>query len=523
MSALGRLRVSFCRTAWFHRPKQPTWTSIARLALNTSRYNNNSARGGVVLTSERYPSLQRGDYTAVTDKHIAFFEGLLPGRVISDVRDLDGYNTDWLKTCRGASQLLLRPKTTEEVSQILRYCNENQLAVVPQGGNTGLVGGSVPVFDEIIISTQLMNKVFSVDEISGTLVCQSGCILGNLETLINEHDLTMPLDLGAKGSCHIGGNLATNAGGIRLLRFGSLHGNVLGLEAVLPNGDVLDSLTTLRKDNTGYDVKQMFIGSEGTLGIITAVSILCAQKPSSVNVAFVGCEDFPTVLKVLQRSKENLAEILSAFEFIDRQCMALTERNLNLTNPITDNKFYALIETSGSNPNHDEEKLNHFLETLMEDGIVRDGTLATETSKVQAIWGLRERLAEALMHDGYCYKYDVSLPLSHFYELVEVMRERLGDKAVSVVGYGHVGDCNLHFNATTREFDEEVMGLIEPFIYDWVAEHKGSISAEHGLGFKKKDFIYHSKSKAAVQLMKDMKRLLDPNGILNPYKTLPTD
>lgn len=473
----------------------------------------------VELTSVRYPDVKRGNYGSVRDSDLATFERLLPGRVLTD--SLDGYNTDWLKTCRGASQVVLRPKSTEEVSAILKYCNEKKLAVVPQGGNTGLVGGSVSVFDEIVISTQLMNSIISLDEISGTLVCQAGCVLASLEDYLSNHKLTIPVDLGAKGSCHIGGNVATNAGGVRLLRYGSLHGNVLGLEAVLANGEVVDCLSTLRKDNTGYDLKQLFIGSEGTLGIITAVSLNCPQKPEAVSVAFLGCESFQSVLDIFKESRQKLGEVLSAFEFMDSQTMTVAKENLKLRSPIEDHPFYVLIETSGSNGSHDEEKLSQFLEHVMGTGIVQDGTVATEPTKIQNIWSMRERIAEGLMHDGYCYKYDVSLPLQSFYGLVEAMRERMGTMVTRVVGYGHVGDGNLHLNLTSPEYSTEVMDKIEPFIYDWVANHKGSISAEHGLGFKKKNFIYHSKSKSAVRVMKDIKHTFDPNMILNPYKVLP--
>ncbi|KAK3105299.1 hypothetical protein FSP39_021859 [Pinctada imbricata] len=487
--------------------------------LHTSRANFT-----VELTSVRYPDLKRGGYATVTDRDISDFEKLLPenGRVLTDASELSGYNTDWLKTCRGNSQVVLRPKTTEEVSGIMKICNERKLAVVPQGGNTGLVGGSVPVFDEVVLSTQLMNNIISLDEVSGTLTCQAGCVLGAIEEYVSDYNLTIPIDLGAKGSCHIGGNLATNAGGLRLLRYGSLHGSVLGVEAVLANGDILDCLTSLRKDNTGYDLKQLFIGSEGTLGVITAASIICPQKPHAVSVAFLGCESFPNILQIFKQSKNMLGEILSAYEFIDFQSMSCAKENLNLSSPIGDFPFYVLIETSGSNGQHDEEKLNQFLEEMMSLGLVHDGTVATESIKIKNIWGLRERLAEGLLHDGYCYKYDVSLPLPHFYGLVEAMRERLGDSAKRVIGYGHVGDGNLHLNVTSKEYNQEIMDQIEPFVYDWVAERRGSVSAEHGLGFKKRDFIYHSKSKSAVHLMQMMKNSLDPNGILNPYKVLPS-
>lgn len=326
---------------------------------------------------------------------------------------------DWLKSVRGFSEVLLRPQSTEEVSHILGYCNSRNLAVSPQGGNTGLVGGSVPVYDEIILSTALMNIVLNFDSVSG-------------------------------------GNVATNAGGLRLLRYGSLRGTVLGLEVVLADGRVLDYLATLRKDNTGYDLKQLFIGSEGTLGVISAVTILCPRKPKAVNVAFLGCESFEQLLQTFQLCRGMLGEILSAFEFLDRECMRLLNTHLKLANPITDCPFYIVIETSGSNPTHDEEKLHQFLEEAMTSSQVIDGTVATEEAKIKALWSLRERVTEALTHDGFTYKYDISLPVERIYQLFTDMREHLRDRAKSVVGYGHVGDGNLHLNITSPTKDPDL-------------------------------------------------------------------
>uniref|UniRef100_A0A4W6E6S9 D-2-hydroxyglutarate dehydrogenase n=1 Tax=Lates calcarifer TaxID=8187 RepID=A0A4W6E6S9_LATCA len=228
---------------------------------------------------------ERLPFSRVTQEDLSFFRKILPGRTITDPDLLESSNVDWLKTVKGSSEVLLRPQTTEEVSQILSYCNSRNLAVNPQGGNTGLVGGSVPVYDEIILSTALMNKILTFNSISGILTCQAGCVLENLSLYLEERDYIMPLDLGAKGSCQIGGNVATNAGGLRLLRYGSLR-----WDCVLADGQVLDCLATLRKDNTGYDLKQLFIGSEGTLGVITAVSILCPRKPKSVNVVFLALQ-----------------------------------------------------------------------------------------------------------------------------------------------------------------------------------------------------------------------------------------
>ncbi|NXX74989.1 D2HDH protein, partial [Urocolius indicus] len=483
-------------------------------------------------SSRRYP-VQRLPFSRADRAHVAFFERLMPGRVVTDPEQLEPFNVDWLKSVRGCSKLMLKPQTTAEVSQILRYCHEMNLAVNPQGGNTGLVGGSVPVFDEIILSTLLMDRIISFDKVSGILVCQAGCILERLNQYLEEQGFVMPLDLGAKGSCHIGGNVATNAGGLRLLRYGSLRGTVLGLEVVLADGSVLDCLTSLRKDNTGYDLKQLFIGSEGTLGVITAVSILCPQKPKAVNVAFLGCQSFDKVLETFTVGRAMLGEILSAFEFMDEKCMELVQRYLKLSSPVAGSPFYVLIETSGSNSTHDEEKLSSFLEEATASGLVTDGTVATDEKRIkanvrvvcvlqQALWELRERITEALSHEGYVYKYDVSLPLGRLYELVTHMRARLGTSASSVVGYGHLGDGNLHLNITAESYSQALQDAIEPFVYEWTARCGGSGSAEHGLGFKKKQFIHYSKPQLAISVMQRFKAMFDPKGILNPYKMLPS-
>lgn len=233
--------------------------------------------------------MKRGNYATINDNDIKHFASIVSSsRCITDKSDIETHNIDIMRAVRGYSTVLLKPKTTAEVSAILNYCNSRKLAVCSQGGNTGLVGGSVPVFDEVILSMQLMNKVEHIDETAGIVVCQSGCILEKLDDQMSEHGLCMPIDLGAKGSCHIGGNVSTNAGGIRLLRYGNLHGNVLGIEAVKADGTVVDLMSNFKKDNTGYHLKHLFIGSEGTLGVITKLAMACPTKSQAVNVAFLG-------------------------------------------------------------------------------------------------------------------------------------------------------------------------------------------------------------------------------------------
>ena len=312
----------------------------------------------------RYPHLQRDSkFAKVNEEHVKYFKDLLGSEsaVIDGVskdasEDIEAFNSDWMRKFRGHTKLVLKPSSTEEVSKILKYCNDNMLAVVPQGGNTGLVGGSVPVFDEIVINMQKMNEIRSFDEVSGILVADAGVILENADNFLAEKNHIFPLDLGAKGSCYIGGNVATNAGGLRLLRYGSFHGNVLGLEAVLPDGTIVDDLSTLRKNNTGYDLKQLFIGGEGTIGIITKVSIICPRRSPAVNVAYFGLESYEQVQKAYIEAKGQLSEILSAFELMDGRTQKLVNRVTGKKMPLEgEHPFYRLIETSGSNADHDNE------------------------------------------------------------------------------------------------------------------------------------------------------------------------
>ncbi|CAI5738698.1 unnamed protein product [Peronospora destructor] len=452
-------------------------------------------------TPARNPS-----FASWTDEHKAYFQQLLkPECVLTNTDDTEAYTVDWLKKYKANSshQMVLKPKTTEQVSAILKYCNECNLPVVPQGGNTGLVGGSVPVYDEIVLSTNLMNSVISFDEVSGILVCEAGCILENLDNHVAKHGHMMPLDLGAKGTCQIGGNIATNAGGLRLLRYGSLHGTVLGIEAVLADGTVIDCLSTMRKDNTGYDLKQLFIGSEGTLGVVTKVSIFTPPRSLFKNVALLACEDFVSVQKAFVEAKKHLGEVLSAVEFMDRH------------------SYYVLIETSGSNSDHDMEKLNEYLEDVMGSGVVVDGTVAQDEAQARKLFLIREDITVALSARGYVYKYDISLPIEQYYKVAEETRERLVSTDAKVVCYGHIGDCNVHLNVSTLEYDDQVFNALEPFIFEWTSKYRGSISAEHGIGRHKPEYLYMSKSGNAIKLMQQMKKMMDPKGILNPYKVLP--
>ncbi|KAJ5664945.1 FAD-binding type 2 [Penicillium maclennaniae] len=533
-AALRRARVP--RPRLHLRPALP-YTPLTTAVRSFSVSSTVRADKQIKYTSDAYPNVKRDPkFAELTAEDVTHFKELLGSEsaVIDGVTadatdDIEPFNSDWMRKYRGHTRLVLKPGSTEEVSQVLKYCNEKKLAVVPQGGNTGLVGGSVPVFDEIVINTSRMNKIRSFDAASGVLVADAGVILEVADQYLAERDHLFPLDLGAKGSCHIGGNVSTNAGGLRLLRYGSLHGTVLGLEAVLPDGTIVDSLSTLRKNNTGYDLKQLFIGSEGTIGLVTAVSIICPSRPKAVNVAYFGLESFEQVQQAYLQAKGQLSEILSAFELMDGRSQSLVKESTGNKYPLEgEYPFYCLIETSGSNAEHDMEKLETFLENVMGEGIVADGVLAQDETQFQALWRWREGITEALSHLGGTYKYDVSIPLSDLYLLVEDCKARLTEMGFvgdddsfpvrAVVGYGHMGDSNLHLNVSVRQYNKEVEKAIEPWVYEWIQKRQGSISAEHGLGIAKREFIGYSQNETMVKLMKQLKALYDPNGIMNPYK-----
>mmetsp|Transcript_9475 Transcript_9475/g.14210 ORF Transcript_9475/g.14210 Transcript_9475/m.14210 type:complete len:509 (+) Transcript_9475:32-1558(+) len=477
---------------------------------------------------------KREDFKKVTSEDVEVFKTILsPKNVTEDPHELEPLNEDWLRHYKGQSTLAVTPESTEQLSEVLKYCQKENIAVVPQGGNTGLVGGSIPVFDEVVISLKNLNKIISLDPVLGVVVCEAGCILENVDQYLRDQGFIMPLDLGAKGSCQIGGNVATNAGGIRYVRYGSLRGNVLGMEAVLADGTVLDGLSSLRKDNTGYDIKQLLIGSEGTLGIITKLAILTPRLPESVHVVLFSTSSFEKVLQILVKARSELVDILSAIEFMDNGTMSVALEYLDgVRAPIEErDNFYVLIETSGSNEAHDREKIDDFIEKMLDEELVSGGVMAEDNTQAANLWRIREGCAEALNKHGYCYKYDVSIPCEEMYELVEGMRERLKapagfqSDAISVTGYGHLGDGNLHLNIVSEkdgDYCPETMGMIEPWVFEQVSGMKGSVSAEHGIGQAKSEYLGMSKSEGMISMMRTIKSTLDPKGILNPYKMFPT-
>ncbi|CAJ1966271.1 unnamed protein product [Cylindrotheca closterium] len=448
--------------------------------------------------------------------------------------DLTRYNHDWTNQYKGNSRVVVRPQSTAEVSRILKYCNSRMIGVVPQGGNTALTGGSVPLDCEVVLSLEKMSDIHSLDPTTGILTCDAGCILQNLLDFAAAKDHLVPVDLGAKGTCQIGGNISTNAGGSFYFRYGSLHANVVGLEVVLANGDILDMgcTTANLKDNTGYDMKHLFIGAEGTLGIVTRAALLCPRLPPSRCTTLLACDSFDNVLNVLEIAKKSLGEILAAFEFIDGPAMNLVCQTQSKPLPLPasqDCPYYVLVESHGSCAEHDQAKMDKFLNILYEEDYVVDGVVAASLEQMNAMWYLRESCNPSCVSSGYVYKYDVSLPIPEFPRFVEELKEALNDRTFCSLDYfnwGHVIDGNLHCNVVCRgnfETNSSLRERIDRYVFEGVEKRGGSISAEHGLGQQKRKYMAKLHGSETLSKMYDIKRLFDPNRILNPGKYLPED
>ncbi|PAA70175.1 hypothetical protein BOX15_Mlig000340g2, partial [Macrostomum lignano] len=495
------------------------------------------------LASSLYPpisadgrSLSRGPYSRIEPADLLVFADIIgQNHVITDQFEVFAANTDWPRDCRGQGGHVLRPGCAEEVSVILRHCQKRRIAVVPQGGNTGLAGGGVPVFDELVLSLSRMNRVLEIDAVAGTVVAEAGCVLADLDSHLSEHGLTVPLDLAAKGSCQIGGNLSTNAGGICVLRYGSLRGSVRGLEVALANGELIDCGRVNEHESR---LVQLMIGSEGTLGVLTKVTLACPPRPANVRLVLIGCDSFQSVLHLFSAARSTLAETLSAFEIMDAATMSAVSDNLKLNCPLSgSSEFFALVETASCNASgsNDAGKLDRFLECLVslnhESAGSIDAVISNDSRQFGVIWALRERAFEALVADcgpaGGYMQFDASVSdRLDMQRLVLATRAEFGqlDCVIRVAGFGHLGDGNLHLVVTADPAGAAGCGLwprVEAFVYGWLSRRRGSISAEHGLGWKRSAYLGHCKSPTAVSVMAGIKRLLDPQGILNPYKVLP--
>ena len=452
-----------------------------------------------------------------------------PSNYIDDEKAMAAYLSDWRNHFSGLSPLILKPTSTQMVSEILSLCNENSISVVPQGGNTGLVGGSVPSAsgDEVIISLEKMNTILDIDPVNYTMTVEAGCILFNIQKEALKANRIFPLSLAAEGSCQIGGNLSTNAGGTGVLRYGNAKELVLGLEVVLPDGQIIKSLKQLRKDNTGYDIKQLFLGSEGTLGIITSAVIKLFPIPINRISTIVAFKSINSTVNALSSLREESGDCISAFEYMDRNCIELLLRSLKI-NDIFNKCYehYALVELSSSRKNENlmailESSISASIET---DNII-DAIIASNETQSAQFWNLRESLPDLLKSHGDFVTFDISVPISKLNELIE-KADKICNKILpnsKAYIFGHIGDGNLHyylFNSPEVPVNE-FLGLrdqIKESIYDLTMQLDGSFSAEHGIGLAKKEELKVYSSNAEIDLMKLIKRNLDPKNIMNPSK-----
>lgn len=434
---------------------------------------------------------------------------------------------------RGKARMVVRPASTQEVADVVRICAESGIAIVPQGGNTGLVGGGVPHDHgaEIVLSLSRMNRVRALDPLNYAITVEAGCVLANIQKAADEADRLFPLSLGAEGTCQIGGNLSTNAGGIAVLRYGMARDLVLGLEVVLPSGEIWDGLTGLRKDNTGYDLKQLFVGAEGTLGIITAAVLKLFPRPGSIETAFVAVPDPDAAIALLSRMRAGTGDAVTAFELISRRALEMVLKHIpGTSNPLAElHPWHVLIETSsGATGGGLKASLEQVLGAAMEDGLVHDAVLAASGDQAKALWRLRESITEAQKPEGGSIKHDVSVPVSQVPTFIArataACEERL--PGIRIVAFGHAGDGNIHFNMSQPVGADRAAYLarwaeFNRIVHDIVAELGGSISAEHGIGRLKREELLHYKSPVAIELMRTLKRTLDPKNILNPGKVVP--
>ena len=436
--------------------------------------------------------------------------------VLTEAAQTQPYLTDWRKQYSGAAECVVRPGSTEEVARVVALCAGEGVAMVPQGGNTGLVGGSVPTGArrEVVLALARMNRIRSLDRLNDTATVEAGCVLAAVQAAAAAAGRLFPLSLAAEGSCQIGGNLSTNAGGVNVLRYGTAREQVLGLEVVLPDGRVWDGLRGLRKDNTGYDLKQLFLGAEGTLGVITAAVLRLYPKPTASATAWIALASPAQAVELLAALRSRVGERVSAFELVSRSCLqAVLAHVPGARDPLgTPHAWYVLAEFGDSGSTED---LRERLEGALEG---HEAVLAQSGEQARSLWRLRESIPEAQFSN---VKHDISVPVSKIPEFIELTDQALKSafSNTTIFCFGHVGDGNLHYNIGPAALLPQ-REAVNRIVYDAVARLGGSISAEHGLGQLKREAIRRQKSPLELELMRALKTALDPKGLMNPGKVL---
>ncbi|MFL2701280.1 MAG: FAD-binding oxidoreductase [Gammaproteobacteria bacterium] len=426
----------------------------------------------------------------------------------------------WIDEPIGASAIV-RPKNTKEVSQILALCNKSKVEVVTHGGLTGLSQGAIANKNQLALSTELMTDIEEIDLYGRTMTTQSGVKLQTIQEVSEQNNMFFPLDLGARGSCSIGGNASTNAGGNKVIRYGMTRELILGLEAVLADGTIISSMNKMLKNNTGYDLKQLFIGSEGTLGIITKLVLRLKEKPSSENTALIACDSFEKVKKLLKHFDSGLAGSVTAFEVMWKEFYTLvTTAPAKSKPPIRqDYPYYILVEYSGFDQKIDSAHFNSLLEDGLEKDLISDAVIAKNTKERTDLWGIRDDV-EQQFRLGPIKIFDVSLPINDMEAYLENSKKLFAEKwkEFHFVVFGHLADGNLHIIAGVNQDDKDSMNQIENCIYEPLRDINGSVSAEHGIGLEKLPYLNISRNEEEINLMRTLKKSLDPNNILNPGK-----
>ncbi len=441
-----------------------------------------------------------------------------------DASDLAEYGRDWTKVHLPAPSAIAFPRTTDEVARLVRLCSEHAIAIVPSGGRTGLAGGAVAAKGELVLTLSRMRRLEPVDLLGATVRVQAGAVTEAVHQHCAEHGLTWPVDFASKGSSTVGGNIATNAGGVKVIRYGLTRNWVLGLQIVLPSGEVLELNGALEKNNTGTDLRQLFIGSEGTLGIVTEATLKLTRVPGKLDVFLFALDDLASVLRLFREARSSGPFTIMAYEFFTDRCLARLKSHRNVRDPFAGpSPYYVLLEVESG----DAAAVQTWIESLFDRALVTDGVLAQHSSQAAELWTLREGISESLSATGLPHKNDISLPVSALEPFCRELETLLGDRYPSfeICLFGHIGDGNLHVNvmkpdelakdvflARAKELDREMFTLVR--------QYRGSISAEHGIGLLKKDFLPFSRTPEELTLLRALKRTLDPRGILNPGKII---
>ena len=452
--------------------------------------------------------------------------------VLLDAEQQAPYLQDWRQRANGKALAILRPANTAQVAQLVGLCAEYQVPIVPQGGNTGLVLGSIPDLsgNAVVLSLQRLNAIRHIDIANSTITVDAGCLLQNIQTAADQADMLFPLSLASEGSCSIGGNLSTNAGGTAVLRYGNTRELCLGLEVVTAAGDIWNGLRGLRKDNTGYDLRDLYIGAEGTLGIITGAVLKLFPKPRSFGTAFISLDNIHQAVSLLTLAKQHCHANLTGFELINRLSLELVHQHFPQYQRIfsVPSNFYVLLELSSYTSEEDtNEQLEQLIASAMEANLVTDAVVATSLAQAKNCWELRESISSAQAKEGKNIKHDIALPISVIADFVDDASRTLEQAfpGCRMVTFGHLGDGNLHFNVSPplgSDHDDFLhhQTEINRIVHDKTDLYGGSISAEHGIGTLKKYELQRYKSPVELQLMRTIKQALDPQNIMNPGKIL---